>query len=100
MLRGVQRDSEEAKGVSGGLEFAAMIEIAESVGMRDTLGTIAEQCADLMGQTVAEIATGTAPKAGTNSNIHDLSPFLMSHAGRSEIEIISNGKDVTAKAEK
>ncbi len=55
VLRGVQRDSDEAKGVSGGLEFAAMIEIAESVGMKDTLVTIAEQCADLMEKTVAQV---------------------------------------------
>ena len=60
----MQRDSEEAKGVSGGLEFAAMIEIAESVGMRDTLGSIAEQCADLMGQNVAEIATAPRRRLG------------------------------------
>lgn len=55
VLRVVQRDSEEAKRISGGLEFAAMIEIAESAGMRDTLVTIAEQCADLMEQTVAQV---------------------------------------------
>jgi len=55
VLRVVQRDSEEAKRVSGGLEFAAMIGIAESAGMRDTLVTIAEQCADLMEQTFAQV---------------------------------------------
>lgn len=55
VLRVVQRDSEEAKRVSGGLEFDAMIEIAESAGMRDTLVTIAEQCADLMEQTIAQV---------------------------------------------
>ena len=41
--------------IGGELEFAAMIEIAQSAGMRDTLVTIAEQCADLMEQTVAQV---------------------------------------------
>ncbi len=55
VLRVVERDSEEAERISGGLEFAAMIEIAESAGMRNTLVTIAEQCADLMEQTIAQV---------------------------------------------
>ena len=32
-----------------------MIEIAESAGMRNTLVTIAEQCADLMEQTFVQV---------------------------------------------
>ncbi|WP_395740428.1 hypothetical protein [Prosthecobacter sp.] len=55
VLRVVARNSEEAKRVSGGLEFDAMIDMAESAGMRDTLVTIAEQCADLMEQTIAQV---------------------------------------------
>ncbi|MBB5033973.1 hypothetical protein [Prosthecobacter vanneervenii] len=55
VLRVVQRDSEEAKRVSGGLEFEAMNEMAESAGMRNTLVIIAEQCADLMEHTIAQV---------------------------------------------
>ncbi len=55
VLRVVQRNSEESKRVSGGLEFEAMNEMAESAGMRDTLVTIAEQCADLMEHTIAQV---------------------------------------------
>ncbi len=55
VLRVVQRDSEEAKRVSGGLEYDQMIQMAEAAGMRDTLVTIAEQCADLMEQTIARV---------------------------------------------
>ena len=47
--------SEEAKRVSGGLEHAKMLEMAESAGMRRTLVTIAEQCADLIEQVVMQV---------------------------------------------
>jgi hypothetical protein len=47
--------SEEAKRVSGGLEHEKMLEIAESAGMRRTLVTIAEQCADLIEQVVMQV---------------------------------------------
>jgi hypothetical protein len=50
-----QRDSEEAKRVSGGLEHDKMIQIAEAAGMRRTLVTIAEQCADLIEQVVMQV---------------------------------------------
>lgn len=55
VLRVSQRDSEEAKRVSGGLDYEVMIKMAESAGMRDTLVTIAEQCADLMEHTIAQV---------------------------------------------
>ncbi len=55
VLRVAQRDSEEAKRVSGGLEHAKMLEIAEAAGMRRTLITIAEQCADLIEQVVMQV---------------------------------------------
>jgi hypothetical protein len=55
VLRVVQRDSEEAKRVSGGLEHEKMIQIAESAGMRRTLVTIAEECADLIEQVVMQV---------------------------------------------
>lgn len=44
--------SEEAKRVSGGLEHEKMLEMAEAAGMRRTLVSIAEQCADLLEQVV------------------------------------------------
>lgn len=47
--------SEEAKRVNGGLEHEKMLEIAESAGMRRTLVTIAEQCADLIEQVVMQV---------------------------------------------
>lgn len=40
---------------SGGIEHENMLEMAEAAGMRSTLVTIAEQCADLIGQIVAQI---------------------------------------------
>jgi hypothetical protein len=47
--------SDEAKRVSGGLEHETMLQMAEAAGMRQTLVTIAEQCADLMEQTIAQV---------------------------------------------
>jgi len=47
--------SEEATRISGGLEHEKMLEIAESAGMRQTLVTIAEQCADLIEQVVRQV---------------------------------------------
>ena len=55
VLRVAQRDSEEAKRVSSGLDHAKMIQIAEAAGMRRTLVTIAEQCADLIEQVVMQV---------------------------------------------
>jgi hypothetical protein len=55
VLRVVQRDSEEAKRVSGGLEHEKMIQIAEAAGMRQTLVTIAEKCTDLIEQVVMQV---------------------------------------------
>lgn len=56
VLRVVQltdgKASDEARRVSGGLEQDTMLQMAEAAGMRDTLVTIAEQCADLMEQTI------------------------------------------------
>ena len=52
VLRVVKRDSEEARRISGGLDHSQMIEIAEAAGMRETLVTIAEQCADLIAPVV------------------------------------------------
>lgn len=46
---------EEAKRVSGGLEHEKMLEIAEAAGMRRTLVTIAELCADLIEQVAARV---------------------------------------------
>ncbi|MDI1313438.1 hypothetical protein [Prosthecobacter sp.] len=75
VLRDVQRDSEEAKRVSGGLEHAQMIQMAEAAGMRDTLVTIAEQCADLMEQTIALVPEWRdlppQPKKGWNQLKHE-----------------------------
>ena len=47
--------SDEAKRVSGGLEHETMLQMAEAAGMRQTLVTIAEQCADLMEHTIAQV---------------------------------------------
>ena len=55
VLRVAQRDSEEAKRVSGGLEHERMIQMAEASGMRQTLVTIAEQCADLIERVVMQV---------------------------------------------
>lgn len=54
VLRVAQRDSEEAKRVSGGLGHEKMIQMAEAAGMRSTLVTIAEQCAELIEQVVMQ----------------------------------------------
>lgn len=47
--------SEESGRMSGGLEHSKMLEIAEAAGMRRTLVTIAEQCADLIEQVVMQV---------------------------------------------
>lgn len=47
--------SEEARRVSGGLAHEKMLEIAEAAGMRQTLVTIADQCADLIEQVVMQV---------------------------------------------
>lgn len=47
--------SDEAKRVSGGIEHEKMLEIAEAAGMRSTLITIAEQCADLIERVVMQV---------------------------------------------
>lgn len=59
VLRVVQltddKASEEANRVSGGLEHEKMLAMAEAAGMRRTLVTIAEQCADLIEQVVTQV---------------------------------------------
>ncbi len=45
--------SEIARRDSGGLDHATMLRLAEEAGMRNTLVTIADQCADLMERVIA-----------------------------------------------
>ncbi|MBP6785164.1 MAG: hypothetical protein KA152_15315 [Verrucomicrobiales bacterium] len=55
VLRAIPRDSEKARRISGGLEYEAMMKMAESAGMRQTLDIIANESVDLIEQTMKQV---------------------------------------------
>ena len=55
VLRAIARDSDEARRISGGLEYKDMMQMAETAGMRQTLDLIARETVDLIEQSLKQV---------------------------------------------